>query len=419
MNNFTEQQLEMLERFKQLKVGALFSQMGTGKTRVALELVKYNNPDFLLYICPFSCKDNIEKEFQKWGIVCEYRIVGYETLSSSDRVYVQLLEELEKHKTNFIIADESIFIKRGTTKRFKRSCVLREKCEYALILNGTPIVNNERDIYNQMEFLSRRIFNMNYYEFLKTFFVQRGYRHRGVEHYFYEFYEPNRPAFSKIITPYVYLADLIFEHDEHEEQQWISIGTSLYDRTKEEIFIKYAEWSIDSIISMFTLLASIAAEDEYKNNNVIAYIENKKCICYCSRKKEVQYIKDHCECFVIDGETKEKERKEIIKKWEQCTDVPLVLSFGVGAYSLNLQSSNEIVYSSLTFNYGQFEQSKFRIKRIGQEQDIKYTYILADVGITHTMLNNLMRKNNLADLIKEQINKGSKEDFQKWLEKII
>lgn len=53
-NELTEKQKNALERFKKLKVGALFMRQGTGKTRVAMELVNYNKPDYLLYLTPYS-----------------------------------------------------------------------------------------------------------------------------------------------------------------------------------------------------------------------------------------------------------------------------------------------------------------------------------------------------------------------------
>ena len=65
---------------------------------------------------------------------------------------------------------------------------------------------------------------------------------------------------------------------------------------------------------------------------------------------------------------------------------------GVGSYSLNLQFCNEIVYSSLNFDFGKIEQSKYRIKRIGQTSDIKYTYFLTDVRINRMILDNLGKK---------------------------
>ena len=72
MNN---NQLLAYKKFKKLKVGALFMEMGTGKTRIALELVNYNKVDLLIYVTPFSTKNNIEEEIIKWGVNCEYLII--------------------------------------------------------------------------------------------------------------------------------------------------------------------------------------------------------------------------------------------------------------------------------------------------------------------------------------------------------
>ena len=42
------------DKFSKMRVGALFMKMGSGKTRVALELVNNTDTDFMLYLCPFS-----------------------------------------------------------------------------------------------------------------------------------------------------------------------------------------------------------------------------------------------------------------------------------------------------------------------------------------------------------------------------
>ena len=91
------------------------------------------------------------------------------------------------------------------------------------------------------------------------------------------------------------------------------------------------------------------------------------------------------------------------------------MTMGVGSYSLNLQFCNEIVYSSLTFDYAKLEQSKYRIKRIGQERDIKYTYFLTDLGINKMILENIDRKCTLDNLVKEKMMKG---ELLKWLKDI-
>ena len=171
----TQQQAEAIGQFQKLKVGALFMRPGCGKTRTAVELVNYNHPDYLLYITPHSTISNIQDELNKWGVDCKYDVIGYETLASSDKTYSAYMKKVaelkEAGKKMFIIADESIFIKSGKSKRTRRSKEIRRYFDYALILNGTPIVKNEWDLFNQMDFLSESILQMNSYEFIHKFFV--------------------------------------------------------------------------------------------------------------------------------------------------------------------------------------------------------------------------------------------------------
>ena len=160
-------------------------------------------------------------------------------------------------------------------------------------------------------------------------------------------------------------------------------------------------------------LNSIASNFKDKNDAVINYIENKQVIVFCNYLEEIEYISSRIECFYIKGKVTLKNRKEIIEQFKN-NKIPLLITYGTGSFSLNLQFCNEIVYSSINFDYSKIEQSKYRIKRIGQNKDIKYTYFLTDLGITHLILENLQKKQNLSELIKEKIEKGDK----KWLKDI-
>ena len=409
MNN---NQLEAFEKFKKLKVGALFMQMGTGKTKVAIELIDYNNCDLLLYVAPFSTLKNIETELVKWKIKTSYRLIGYETISSSDAKYLNLLKELENKKV-FVVADESIFIKNEETKRFKRLLNIRSKCEYALILNGTPITKNEWDLYNQMYFLSPLIINMNREQFLNTFFKKITYKKRGErEKTFYKFSEVNAEQLHKMIEPYIFKCDLDFEKNESDNYIYVPYKdeSDYYDKKEEKLKEYMQKGSSEIIINLLTSLTVISASYSCKNDELINYIKNKQIIVFCSFLSEIEYIEDKVDCYVITGST--KKRDEIIEKFKNDSK-PLIMTFGVGSYSLNLQFCNEIVYSSLTFDYAKIEQSKYRIKRIGQDKDIKYTYFLTDLGINKLILENLKRKMTLENLIKEKMEGGSE-----WLKYI-
>lgn len=396
-----KEQLKAFDKFSKLKVGALFMKMGTGKTRVALELVNYNNVDLLVYISPFSTKGNIEAEINKWGVNCEYIIIGYETISSSDVKYMELLNKMDG-KRCFIIADESIFIKNEDTKRYKRLCRIRSKCEYALILNGTPLTKNEFDLYNQMQFLSPMIMKMSKEEFQNTFFKKITYKKRGQkENTFYKFSDVNAELLYKIVEPYIFKCDLDFKNEEKEEYYYIPYDGNSYYYEKEAYLKEYMEHgNSQTIINMLTQLNVISSNYSKKNDELIKYINNKKLIVFCNYLSEVNYISSKADCYVITGDT--KDREGILSEFKK-NSKPLIMTYGVGSYSLNLQFCNEIVYSSINFDYAKLEQSKYRIKRVGQEKDIKYTYFLTDLGINNLILENVKRKMTLDNLIKEKM----------------
>lgn len=377
-------------------------EMGTGKTRVAVELINRNKPSLLLYITPFSTKDNVIAELEKWNVCCPYIVAGYESISSSDRIYMELLGKIKREENVFIVADESIFIKRGKTKRHQRAVQLRKYCKWALILNGTPIVKNEWDLFNQMEFLSEKIIPMDSFEFLERFFVEHRMWYNGRKRKYYTFFEPNRKFLTQLIAPYVFEAELDFEKNVFERTSWVDCDPEEYITRKKEILDAYLD--DESIIVLFQELNRISACCPEKNEEVAGYISGKQVICYCRYLEEARQISEKCDCYVITGSTSQKERKRILSEFSSGSK-PLVMTLGVGSYSLNLQFCNEIVYSSLSFDFGVMEQSKYRIKRVGQNSDITYTHILADFGINEMIFENLDKKKSLSDIVKELIEK--------------
>lgn len=166
MNN----QQAAFEKLSRLKVGALFMEMGTGKTKVALDLIasKRSKVDFVLWICPCSLKSEIEAERKKWHADLKLDIVGCESIGSSDRIYLETLRKVAGRRA-FIVVDESLKIKNREAKRTERILRLGETAEYKLILNGTPLSKNALDLWTQMQFLSPKILRMGYNEFKNTY----------------------------------------------------------------------------------------------------------------------------------------------------------------------------------------------------------------------------------------------------------
>ena len=84
-----EDQNSAREHLRPWKVGALFMEAGTGKTKVARDLIATADADVCLWIAPLRTLDNARRELDKWGglSMC-VKFVGVESLSQSSRIYL-------------------------------------------------------------------------------------------------------------------------------------------------------------------------------------------------------------------------------------------------------------------------------------------------------------------------------------------
>ena len=407
----TTDQKAAIEKFSKLKVGALFMKQGTGKSLVSLELIKTTDTDFVLFVCPDSTKNNLLDEIMKWGLSVPYEILGYKALASSDKEYLRIRELLANSDKPFIVADESVFIKNHTSKTHQRMIDFRDLSEYRLILNGTPITKNEWDIYNQMEFLSSKIIGMSREEFLNKFFKLIRSKRRGYPmKQFYKLSDVNLGYLQKLIAPYIFECDLKFENKIKETYVSIVCSDETYElyQERKESLLNSLEYG-NAFLEQFTNLA-VACFDDKERHLKIAKQLSGQTICFCTLLSEVKNISEVLDCYVITGETKLQERKEILEQFKN-DNKPLLMTMGTGAYGLNLQFCNKIAFISLTFDYAKVDQAISRIKRLGQEKDIEYTYFTSNLGIYKMINENLTKKQTLKELIIDKIEKG--ESFEK------
>lgn len=64
-----EYQSKAVDKLSKLKVGALYMEQGTGKTRTALEIIKTKMDkgkiNVVLWLCPCSVKNNLREDIKK------------------------------------------------------------------------------------------------------------------------------------------------------------------------------------------------------------------------------------------------------------------------------------------------------------------------------------------------------------------
>lgn len=392
------------DKLSRLKVGALFMEMGTGKTKVALDLInsKSNKIDYILWICPFSIKNEIIKERDKWYPAMKIDVVGCETIGSSDRTYLEILKKVATSKT-FIVVDESLKIKNINAKRTRRIIEFGGYAQYKLILNGTPITKNVIDLWAQMEFLSPKILKMSFNQFKNTYceYYIRGKLKGMVKK------QHNIEHLISLIEPYIFDCDLDIEAKKMYYNYFYDVDTFQYSKLKNELLEGIANIDFFVLTTKLQQFYTTYKEEmlkellEQMNDQVIIFVKYLDSIPAGANK--------------IVGDMNTKERKQVIDKFERGDFKELYITYGCGSYGLNLQFCRNIIFAEHCFDYSQRIQAEARIYRIGQNYDVNYYNLWCNVGLEKMIQSSLNKKSNLLNEIKKEIEKKGESNLKKLL----
>lgn len=396
--NYTQQQHEALHQLGQWRVGALFMEPGTGKTRVALSLVNSTPCDAVFWVGPLRTLDAIRSEVEKWGgFSMPAHYCGVESLSASDRIFMELHGRVAAAACPFIVVDESLKIKNAKAKRTRRLLELGKMAEYKLVLNGTPVSRNLMDMWSQMEFISPRILNMSLARFKNTFCkyttVTKRVGCRSCTHEYITGVE-NVDYLYSLIRHYVYECDLNLR----VAQCWHTVSYRISDKNKEN----YREIR-DRYLDDKTL--------ELRNNNIFFAMTTEMQMAYCTDESKLEAVRSILQ-KVPEQQTiifcRYVSSRELCEKaFPQCT----VLSMQKESLGLNLQKFTNTIYFDKVWDYALYVQSTRRTFRTGQEQDCHYWELTGDVGLEQMIDRNIRKKTNMSEYLK----KVSLEDMKKEL----
>lgn len=205
---------------------ALFMDMGTGKTRTAIEILRHKyqlNERLLktLILAPIIVCKNWRDEFLKYSKIPNDMIVvltksgkkreeefvravgkdldrgrivitNYESLDM-EKLYALLL----KWAPEVLICDESQRLKNPQGKRSRAVIPIADAANYRYILSGTPILNNPMDIFMQFRALDGgATFGKNFYAFRGMYFEDKNAAMAGRHNYFPK-WVPREDSYAK------------------------------------------------------------------------------------------------------------------------------------------------------------------------------------------------------------------------------
>lgn len=416
-----------------MKVSALFADTGTGKSKVAIDLAvsRYEAGQIkrVFLFCPVSTKKNFKEEIAKWckHPKLEWHIVGHETMSGSDKTYLETYAAIDNDC--MIIIDESHKCKTPFAKRSKRIMMCCDKVSYKLILTGTP-AESVKDMYMQYAFLSPLIIGeKNWLSFEEKYLIidDRGdiIGYKNVDY------------LMGLVEPYTYqirkedCLDLPGKQFHNIICQMTASQQDYYESTKEELLKKLEKFNeadvqppATLIFQYFTKLQQIACGFYKKESGEHIDLGNGKMdqlvrtscfqdqtIFFCKYLYEIEALLKYLgpeNCAVFTGENP-KERDEQKALFTARRKQFFVATMGSGGTGLNgLQHCNRIVFFSNSFKWIEKKQCIGRIDRQGQNNSMHIYDMVADCGIEYRILNNLERKGNLADEIKQLLHDKTK-----------
>lgn len=449
-------QEECVNKLNKMKVGANFMDMGTGKTitTVAIASKKWGKYDKILWFCPVSTIENLKRGLSDISNILDLGILeicGIESMSQSDRMYLEVLEILQKYKDVMLIVDESTLIKNYFAKRSERLIYISSLCKFKYILNGTPVTKSLVDLFSQFYLLDRRIIGYNsFYSFSRNHLVYDDFG--KVKRVLDEDYIMQR------ISPFTFKIkkeDCLDLPERNFNRYYYNLDYSQmlhYQIVKEKLLSDLVEGDDVGIYRLFTALQLISSgrevifnveDDGYErltsvdfytnaeNNPRIKALldivtqEEDKTIIWCKYVHEVDSI---AECLigrygvdnvcVLKGTINRKNRDLEVLRFSDNARF-LVANKSCGGFGLNLQFCNRVIYYNNDFDWWTRSQSLDRVYRLGQENKVFVTDICASYKIDERILTNLENKTDMAKSFDEVLKSHNKEDIDKWLDNRI
>lgn len=207
-------QKDAMNKLYPLKAWGLLADMGTGKSRVVIDMMSahrmHDRIDSVVVVCPISIRRNWLNELKEWSTTpyeaclldvgnkkktlkwideCKatfrWLIVGVESLSQGGAWELVRDFLMISGGNSAFIVDESSEIKNHTARRTKRCIELgHEYSRFRGIMTGTPISKGPLDFFSQFEFLDPNIIGAgDFYSFRARYAVMGGYKRREIVGY--------------------------------------------------------------------------------------------------------------------------------------------------------------------------------------------------------------------------------------------
>ena len=445
LTNF-KHQTDVIERFKDDSRGAIFLEMGLGKSRIAIKIAEHQfnqkNITAVMIVMPKSLLTNWanieipthsdnpysiymwhgkEKTAFKNGQM-QYFLVNHDAIIT-DNFNPIFKQFYTTHKKFMLVAEESTGFKSIKAKRTKRIISIASLATSKFLLTGAPITQSPLDVFSQFEILSpMALGHKNIFSFRAKYAVIKkivlGPR-----------------SFDKIVG-YQNLSDLtarinklgvIMKKEDILDLPEIMFRKFPVELTAEQsiayedlrdralAYIRDNEISAINAVSLINKLLQICSGQVKMPDKAYINVETNriealqelveehagKTVIWSAFVRSGHLIAEALgdQCVHVRAEHKQEERFALLEQFRKGDKKALVMNPASGGMGITLIESSNVIYYDRSYNYEHRIQSLARNHRIGQTKGVLVTDMYSPGTIEEKVIEILKEKERIANLV--------------------
>lgn len=457
-------QREGAERFHECEYGALFWEMGSGKTKAILDVVGNGPCDGIMVLAPNGLHLNWDAIEVEKHLPCDDYVVycwhGKPTTQKAKRKLLEFYEsKAEKkiwlmnveairnssglgHADAFMkscyhvemIIDESTCIKNHKAAQSKATMKLGAMATRRWILNGTPITQGPLDLWSQCRFLSKNCLPYSTWTGFKNMFAieelvimqNRAFKKTIGYQNLERLKKDIKPFSSRILKDECMdLPDKTFmQHAVELTAEQRKIYSEVKDLCLSELengSIVSVTIALAKIVKLHQILCGFVIDDggtatDIPNNRLAAVAQiaetTKPLVIFCAYRRNIDQVaamlrKEYGSDSVVEyhGGTNTEGRQEAVRRFQN-GEANFFIGTSAAAKGLTLHRAHTMIYYANTYSLETRLQSQDRIHRHGQKNACTYIDLVVPDSLDQMILDRLTSKKDLADMVLTDLQKA-------------
>ncbi len=323
-----------------------------------------------------------------------------------------------------LICDESHRCKNPTSQTTKTMHKFADKCDYTLLLTGTPMPHTPLDVWAQAYMCDVKAYGGSYFAFRGKYAIMRQLEGRG--QMFVGMKKNMLPEFKSRFDTLAYtltVEDALDLPPITHNILHVTLGDreqKAYDQMKKQLMVEVQNMKDSNDITAANILSQISKlsqitggsiKDEAGNTHILGsgkatavkellvndIPESEPVVVFCRYRADMDRVSEACKA--VNREVMELSgRKKELEKWRSdSSGSVLIVQESAGGVGVELQRAHYVIYFSVNYSLGDFQQSIARLHRAGQTMPVTAVHLIAPGTIDEVIRDSIDKKRSIVD----------------------